>query len=707
MYIPSRKRKQKQPRFHGAFTGGFSAGHFNSVADGSAEGFVPRQDESDIRRQQKPEDFMDDQDHNEWGGPTSVREEYAIAAAPNNSSVGKSSNAMIDLVKPPAQNVGHRLLRILGWRDRSTAYVPREEKETVLLTSTGDSSIESLLSSKRLKRIQLQQARVKLPSPKLDTCGLGYDSYANAPEFRAHRERRRKEAQERAKAVTASSAENRNVYRLSNLLDDNDDTRQSRTIHHDEEDDPLVSYETEQSFVGTKTVGGFALREDDDDVYDDHVRASKSNRDEYDTVIYEHASDDENDHDTRRNETGEDLGSVFASWATSKDREGSKSSRGVTSDGRPPLPGFVLGASATSTKVIERYPGPDLPSGYEPKRHEFGNDEYPSELKEETKALHQSLLEERRKTMQQERKVEIHKMQMKRESGPMASSAFAGLAAAMKNRFTPSAPEPAGSQHGQPAAIGLHRPSKESINVSIPREPVPIPKPITITRTTMTFVPESLLCKRFHVQAPAHAKPTVGGKSVAELKGEAAYFEKEIMSKAAVSGTAVPKTKKSESRKASTLDLFGNDGETEVNTADKRPSMKVLESIFEPDSESSGSEKEVETSEAVTTGFRDQISCASSHGATAATAPSGIPDGMFANPVESTSAALDHAQEDIERKSEIRKDRRGRKRRSRSRSPSTCSGSDRSKPKQPRKRKEKKKRKKSHKSSRRRNRAND
>ena len=311
--------------------------------DASAEGFVPKQNESDIRRQQKPQDFMDDQDHNEWGGPTSVKEEYAIAAAASSSS----NNAMLDLVKPPAQNVGHRLLRILGWRDGSTAYVPREEKETVLLTSTGaDLSVESLLSSKRLKRIQLQQARVKLPFPKLDTCGLGYDSYENAPEFRAHRKRRRKEAQERAKAVTSLSAENRNVYRLSNLLDDNDnDTRQSRTTNHDEDDDPLVSYETEQSFVGTKTVGGFALREDDDDVYDDHVKASKSNRDEYDTVVYEHASDDEHDHDTKRNETGKDLASVFASWATGKeDGKGSKSSRGVTSDGRPPLPGFILGA---------------------------------------------------------------------------------------------------------------------------------------------------------------------------------------------------------------------------------------------------------------------------------------------------------------------------------------------------------------------------
>ena len=242
------------------------------------------------------------------------------------------------------------------------------------------------------------------------------------------------------------------------------------------------------------------------------------------------------------------------------------------------------------------------------------------------------------------------------------------------------------------------------------RNQSPTPKPITITRTTMTFVPESLLCKRFHVRAPAHAKPTVGGKSVAEPKGEAAYFEKEIMSKTTVTGISDPKAKKPESKKATafalTQDLFGNDGETEVtNTTEKRPSMKVLESIFEPDSESSDLEKDVDTSEAVTTGFRDQTSGSLSHGTTAAT-PLGIPDGVLA-PVESTFAPQDDVQEDSEGKSEARKDKRRRKRQSRSRSPSTSSSSNRSKRKRSRKREEKKKRKKRHKSSRRRDRANE
>lgn len=52
-------------RFHGAFTGGFSAGYFNTV--GTKEGFTPltfkssRNDRGTSGNQQRPEDFMDEE----------------------------------------------------------------------------------------------------------------------------------------------------------------------------------------------------------------------------------------------------------------------------------------------------------------------------------------------------------------------------------------------------------------------------------------------------------------------------------------------------------------------------------------------------------------------------------------------------------------------------------------------------------------------
>ena len=57
-------------RFHGAFTGGFSAGYFNTV--GSKHGWVPQTFKSsrDSRaevKQYRPEDFMDEDDLGEFG----------------------------------------------------------------------------------------------------------------------------------------------------------------------------------------------------------------------------------------------------------------------------------------------------------------------------------------------------------------------------------------------------------------------------------------------------------------------------------------------------------------------------------------------------------------------------------------------------------------------------------------------------------------
>jgi hypothetical protein len=40
VYIPGKKRKQQQPRFHGAFTGGFSAGFFNTVSQKIGASFL-------------------------------------------------------------------------------------------------------------------------------------------------------------------------------------------------------------------------------------------------------------------------------------------------------------------------------------------------------------------------------------------------------------------------------------------------------------------------------------------------------------------------------------------------------------------------------------------------------------------------------------------------------------------------------------------
>lgn len=69
--------EQGRRRFHGAFTGGFSAGYFNSV--GTRDGWQPQQFKSSRKKRfegisQRPEDFMDEEDTGEFGiAPTGIR----------------------------------------------------------------------------------------------------------------------------------------------------------------------------------------------------------------------------------------------------------------------------------------------------------------------------------------------------------------------------------------------------------------------------------------------------------------------------------------------------------------------------------------------------------------------------------------------------------------------------------------------------------
>lgn len=298
--IRSNPKHQQQPRFHGAFTGGFSAGYFNTV--GSKEGWKPT---LGINKRQSVEDFMDDDDHAEWGGPTGVQRQYqsimsdstgagATASSGAKRLVGDVTSlsgpdikddddrdalagsriilgAMLeDVVTTKIQNVGPRLLRVLGWRESvGAAIVPLDDgtvrtgADTKDDDNLDDDPSQIFLSLKRLRRIKVQSSRTlqELPPPKLDQCGLGFEPYKNAPEFERHRRQRQHRAQERA-------LYKKNTYQLptdggGSVSTPNTDLPESATGRQ------YLSYETMEEFVGKKSVSGFALRDDEDDAYDD------------------------------------------------------------------------------------------------------------------------------------------------------------------------------------------------------------------------------------------------------------------------------------------------------------------------------------------------------------------------------------------------------------------------------------------------------
>jgi len=677
-------QKQQQPRFHGAFTGGFSAGYFNTV--GTKEGWMPSQTK---KKDQRLEDFMDDEDHANWGGPTRLRDEYGVknAAATNfattdhgdpngDASSSQSSRAPFlpsSMLEITHQTVGPRLLRRLGWREGRIAIVPDNATTTKSAsrgTGTGaeetraetdDNTLENLakvhLSRRKLRKIQLQSSRMKLPPPKLDQCGLGFEPHKDAPEFQRYREKRQQQARDRASYNTRT-----NVYRISDVAAPADGDRNSHangraanSQHpHNGNAGEYMSYETAEDFVGKRSAAGFALRDDEDDAYDnddtyDHRSQLGNNAggpqsarlngfrvgDEYNTEVYEHESSDDDGHisgtvptisrppksradvdkhsqsfETKKsNSKAVDVGDMFSAWAGTDQlsSEGKALSTppaaALTSDGQPPLAGFVLGDSMD--RNTKRYPGPDIPRDYTIQRHEFGEHENPFVLEAISNAVKLEQKEEQRSQVRQQWESQRQNQPTRDESSRPLSSNFSSLADAMKRRFTSSTEQPpkngvsTTSETTKTFPAGLHMPrpvektDDGSKTIANP-EPKSTAPNITITRTVTSFFPNPLVCKRFRVPLPTNARRNTGliATDATKKKSESAYFESEIL------GNARQQRGKTKKMDGNIGDAMNDGPENQPNQEEEpkgidRPSIENLRSIFEASSdESSSSEDE-------------------------------------------------------------------------------------------------------------------
>ncbi|XP_006168044.2 G patch domain-containing protein 1 [Tupaia chinensis] len=128
-----RDEKGRYKRFHGAFSGGFSAGYFNTV--GSKEGWTPstfvssRQNRAD-KSVLGPEDFMDEEDLSEFGiAPKAIvttddfasktkdriREKARQLAAATAPIPG--ATLLDDFITPAKVSIGFELLRKMGWKE--------------------------------------------------------------------------------------------------------------------------------------------------------------------------------------------------------------------------------------------------------------------------------------------------------------------------------------------------------------------------------------------------------------------------------------------------------------------------------------------------------------------------------------------------------------------------------------------------------------
>ncbi|KAL9598230.1 MAG: hypothetical protein Q9219_004650 [cf. Caloplaca sp. 3 TL-2023] len=126
-YVPVWKQEvtdeKGRKRLHGAFTGGFSAGYFNTV--GSKEGWTPstftssrkdKKKDGAPTKQQKPEDFMDEEDIADAEEAKKLQTTESFAGFGTGTDVYGSSNVM-DVFKTTGETMGVKLLKKMGWRE--------------------------------------------------------------------------------------------------------------------------------------------------------------------------------------------------------------------------------------------------------------------------------------------------------------------------------------------------------------------------------------------------------------------------------------------------------------------------------------------------------------------------------------------------------------------------------------------------------------
>jgi len=336
-------------RLHGAFTGGFSAGYFNTV--GSKEGWTPatfvssRSNRAKITAQ-RTEDFMDAEDVAEQatgGKQLETTEEFAGLGSAKAAALPDSLLVPTELLVPATDPIGLRMLRLMGWRD-GQGVGPRRKRARGIDRdpSDGESNGDDAEGGEcgalhkdfkfAPKDVEQFEAQVKD-----DLSGLGFDPLAATPEFVGL-----------LNSTSGALAKAQRKKLLSSRL----------------------------AFGGSKNDGGdggaFGLAIDDDpDAFDDG--AVTHSKEDYDVEM---GGEEEEENlmqlarqPQKKTARKPGAGGKLAGGGEGEEGEasvpwGGVGGRKVCSDGRKPLAGFVLASSAVLPKKL--FPPPKVPDDFVP-----------------------------------------------------------------------------------------------------------------------------------------------------------------------------------------------------------------------------------------------------------------------------------------------------------------------------------------------------
>ncbi|NWX15305.1 GPTC1 protein, partial [Aegotheles bennettii] len=333
--------KGRYQRFHGAFTGGFSAGYFNTV--GTKEGWTPSAFVSSRQKRADktvfgPEDFMDEEDLSEFGiAPKDITttDDFASKAKDRIKEKARQiagvvaaipgTSAFDDLIGPSKITIGVELLRKMGWKEGQgigprVKRKPRRQKPDPTVKIYGCALPPGLSEGSEDEEDEYQPENVTFApkdvmpvdlTPKENVHGLGYKGLDPSQAL-----------------FGVSGGEHLNLFtsgseETGNLIGD------------------LRHSKGRKLGITGQAFGVGALEEEDDDIYATETLSK------YDTVLKD-----------------EEPGDGLYGWTAPKQYKSKKrSEREVKYIGKI-LDGFSLASKSSTPNKI--YPPPDLPRNYRP-----------------------------------------------------------------------------------------------------------------------------------------------------------------------------------------------------------------------------------------------------------------------------------------------------------------------------------------------------
>lgn len=324
-YVPVWKQdardEQGRKRFHGAFTGGYSAGYFNTV--GSKEGWAPstftssRTNRRKDAQLAKPEDFMDDEDRAAAAEAQKLQTQDDFAGLGSTTHDQMRRGLMSDLFRPAGETIGMKLLQKMGWRQgQGVGPKVRRKARTDDAVASAPGNETHLFAPENSRMVAFNR--------KKDRFGLGYSAGERLGQARVTAQQDDEDeddAEPLGRSIKPKTKAKRTGFGVGVLNDTGSDEEDPYDMG------PKISYNRIIGGDRKKKKGGILV-----------TNANPS------------------------------LKGLKAPTFLSR-KLGQKNSNGFRKchDGRLPLDGFVLASSLILNSQENKHPPPEVPEGWEPK----------------------------------------------------------------------------------------------------------------------------------------------------------------------------------------------------------------------------------------------------------------------------------------------------------------------------------------------------